>query len=222
MNPELQAKYNSLPEDVKKAIDSSDVPLKLQAIGKRHNLQIDKIGILEGEVAAVMLGINHPDNLVDTIESALEVSTAEAMAITVEINTEIFLSIRQSLMSMHEAAETSAEESAAPTPAPTPASSPIPSKPAVEEPMSSREDILAGIENPEPAIHPISAVDQTIPGPAMRAEITPADKAAATSFIAGKLTETMTQPPQKAVFEEKKVPEKPKTYTADPYREPIM
>ncbi len=212
-----------LPNDVLAAIEDVNVAQKIKNIGIKYQLHLDQVGVLSTEIDSVMRGVVHPDEFVARIEEALGISTETAIDIATDVNIEIFLSIRQSLMSMHEAEE-AAEDVTAPVsaPAPIPAQPPAPQKQAQEELTSSREDILAGIENPEPAIHPISAVDQTIPGPAMRTEVTPADKVAATSFINGKLTETVTRPPQKAIFKEKKAPEKPNTYKADPYREPIM
>src|SRR5437868_2887280 len=103
MNPELKNKYDSLPNDVKQAIDSSDVALKLEDLGKKYDLHMDQIGILEEEVGKVMLGITHPDEFVDVIEQKLNIDTDKAIALTTDVNMEIFLSIRESLIKMHDA-----------------------------------------------------------------------------------------------------------------------
>jgi hypothetical protein len=220
--------FDSLPKEAKSALTSNSIYDAYKRIAQENGLSIEKMGALSEVVTLTIMSLLPREELVGNLEKALGINNARAVTLATSINNLIFLKLREIMQEEMRRSELETEDeqvkpSSSVSIDSASAPSPTPQKPAQEEPTSSREDILAGIENPEPAIHPISAVDQTIPGPAMRAEITPADKATATSFITGKLTETMTQPPQKAVFEveQKKAPEKPKNYSADPYREPI-
>lgn len=71
---------------------------------------------------------------------------------------------------------------------------------------TNRASILSEIENPTPTTQPISIADQTISGPAAQKEVV-------TDLVASKLATTVTIPSQPV--------EKPKSYAADPYREPL-
>lgn len=226
ISPELvQNKLDAVPEDVREQVTSEEVAQTLTEIGKSHALHIDQQGILDEETLYIMLGVENPDNFIGTLQNRLGIDEGKAISIARDINEKVFLRIRQSLMAMHEE-EKEAEEAPAPAPTSAPAQATAPSlapqipQPAPED-TSAREDILADIENPTRAVHPISAADQGIPRPAPKTEITPEDKATAANFIAGKLSQTVSVPPQKAVFEEKKASEKPKGYSTDPYREPL-
>ena len=72
----------------------------------------------------------------------------------------------------------------------------------------SKEDILAEIERPSPARPTSSQPRQE-------------DHDAAHEFIGANLSGNVAMPAQKAQVEVKKVSEKPKNYSNDPYREPI-
>lgn len=223
ISPEIiQNKLDTVPEDVREQVTSDEVAQALSEIGKHHALHIDKQGILDEETLYIMLGIENPDNFVDKLQGRLGIDEGKAIAIARDINEKVFLRIRQSLMDMQEAEK--APETPAPSAAQVPTPPPVPrqDQAAPAEKISSREDILADIENPPPTIHPISSADQTIPGPAPKKEITIEDEVAAKNFVSGKLSGTVYVRPQKAVFEDKKPEEKPKSYPADPYREPIL
>jgi hypothetical protein len=202
MDQELIKKYSALPEDVKKAIESSDVSQKIQDIGRKYSLHMDQIGALDDEIGAVMTGAIHPDEFVDTIEEKLNIDTDKAISITTDVNLDIFQAIRESLMKMHGPEVQVVEK--------TPVSAPS------DLEATERQDILAEIENPTPTIHPISAADQTIAGPMMPKEMT-------TDLITGKLSGTVTIPSQKMTVPvenpAQNLPPKPRTYAADPYRE---
>ncbi len=222
ISPEIiQSKLDTVPEDVREQVTSDEVAQTPVEIGKAHALHIDKQGILDEETLYIMLGIENPNSFVDKLRSRLGIDEGKAISIARDINEKIFLRIRRSLMDMHEIEKASEVPEPPASQVPIPAPMPRP-EPAVTEKLSSREDILADIENPPPTIHPISSADQTIPGPAIKKEITLEDEVAAKNFVSGKLSGTVYVRPQKAVFEDKKPEEKPKSYPADPYREPIM
>jgi hypothetical protein len=205
MDQELKRKYDSLPGDLKRAIDSTEVPEKIRAIATKNGLHIDKIGILEEEVGLVMLGSAHMAEFVDRIEERLSISTEKAMDITTQVNLEIFLPIRESLMKI------SSEED-----------SPQVIETSNNEQQVSRDTIMAEIENPTPMRAPITV---ETPGPARPREIitTPQERqqTVVDNFIASKLSETVSIPSENIKAVNTKIPEKPKGYSADPYREPI-
>ena len=124
-----------------------------------------------------MLGIEHAEDFVENLENRLNITTDEAIELATEVNIEIFLPIKSSLMKMQ-----ATKTQPVPQPIPTTPSNP------------TREEVLAEIENPTPVQHPISSVPRT-------------PSATAHEFIAVKMTEPASMPPQK--------------YTADPYREPL-
>jgi hypothetical protein len=203
--------YRELSDKEKDFIGSEEFTKTLNTIGRDNNLKLDQIGKLGDGIFLMLLGLMKSSELESYVKKELDIDNTQLSKILSALNDQIIIPFRKVLaeealpenkVEGNESLQTNTEIST--------------------EKIGTREEILADIENPEPTIHPISRADQTIPGPARSAEITPEDKAAATSFIAGKLTTTITTPSQKAVFEEKQVPQKPKGYTADPYREPAV
>ena len=129
-----------------------------------------------------------------------EIAPSEAVVLTNDINEKIFLKIRKILID-------------------TPRI--LPEK-DIQTPEPTRDSILAEIENPTPSVHPITVADVPVSGPAMTREIvTETKETVAHDFIGSKLTETVALPSQKASVTLKAPEVKPKTYSADPYREAI-
>lgn len=102
--------FNKLPKDVQDAILSVNLRSKMQFITKKNNLHIDQAEALENETVFVMLGLEHPANLVANIAKNLEVSEEKAAAIAGNINDEIFLKIRESLKKIFEERKEEGEE----------------------------------------------------------------------------------------------------------------
>ncbi len=202
----LDKKIKTLPENIQQALYSPEIFENLRKIGERNKLHLDQLEILEDQIALVILGDIPSDDLVDNLEQKLQLGTEEAIKLAVDINEEIFLPIRESIKIESQDVSMAAE--------------PV-------EP--DKNAILSEIENPTPTIHPISAADQTVPGPAMQREvITEAPRPAAPAapapapaqpaqpkqaspqdFVANKLTQAQNSPAQKV------------KYSVDPYREPI-
>ncbi len=93
----LKARFEQLPEDVRKAIIATPWKDKLAQIASKHKLHIDQADRLGKETIIVMFGLDHPDNLIYNIAKNVEVSEEEATAIAEDLNNEIFLKIRESL-----------------------------------------------------------------------------------------------------------------------------
>ncbi len=98
----LRNQFNKLPKDIQDAILSVDLRSKMELITRKNNLHIDQAGDLENEVVFVMLGLEHPGNLVSNIAKDIEVSEEKAEAIAGDLNREIFLKIRESLKKVFE------------------------------------------------------------------------------------------------------------------------
>ena len=93
----LKARFEQLPEDIRKAIIATKWEYKLGQISDKHNLHIDQAGHLGEETVIVMFGLEHPENLVANIVRHVEVSEEKAEAIAEDLNREIFLKVRESL-----------------------------------------------------------------------------------------------------------------------------
>lgn len=93
----LKARFEQLPDDVRKAIIATPWKDKLAQIASKHRLHIDQADSLGKETIIVLFGLDHPDNLVYNIAKNLEVSEEKAEAIAEDLNREIFLKVRESL-----------------------------------------------------------------------------------------------------------------------------
>ncbi|HEU5114503.1 MAG TPA: hypothetical protein VFT82_01920 [Candidatus Paceibacterota bacterium] len=212
----------ALPEAAREFVYSDEFSTQLNQIGKDNGLLIDKIGILDDEIFLAVCGLKPVANFIDNITKSLGIGSAAAQKIGDDVNRTIFLKIREKMGEPGEMKTNNPAPVAAPTPEvapPTPAEVSMPEVPA-------KEDILAEIENPTPTVHPISAADQTLPGPAIPRQVfpEPAKDPVSKEFVAGKLTESVAMPTQKAVPTPNPAPAPApaqKKYSVDPYREPI-
>lgn len=98
----LKNQFKKLPKDIQDAILAVDLRSKMQFITKKNNLHIDQAEALENEAVFVMLGLEHPSNLVANIAKHVEVSGEKAEAIEEDLNREIFLKVRESLKKIFE------------------------------------------------------------------------------------------------------------------------
>lgn len=98
---QLKELYQKLPQDLKDVYFSIDSANVLQAIGKKYNLAIDKIGELADETGFVMLGLTKPKDYIANLTSRLGVSSDVSRQIADEINQQIFAKVRESLKKIH-------------------------------------------------------------------------------------------------------------------------
>lgn len=98
----LRNQFKRLPKDLQDAILALDLRAKMQFITKKNNLHIDQAGALENETVFVMLGLEHPDDLIYNIAKHMEVSKQKAEVIAEDLNREIFLKVRDSLKKIFE------------------------------------------------------------------------------------------------------------------------
>ena len=98
----LEEKYRNIPDDVRKAISSTEVNKKLKSIVDKYKLQFDEGEELTKEIGYVMLGLKSPDYFVRNIQNATDLSQEKAKEIVKEVNEIIFKDIKESLREIHD------------------------------------------------------------------------------------------------------------------------
>jgi hypothetical protein len=119
-----------LPQELRDAITAIDYPEKLQTITKNNKLMIDQAGNLETETTLVLLGLEPLTDYVSNLVNNVGLSKDQALVVAHDVDELIFKNVRDTLRAINEAA-IAAENEAIKTPG-TP----------------SKEETLAGIENP--------------------------------------------------------------------------
>lgn len=99
---QIEARLAELPEDVRNAVLSADLPAQLQEIGRRNNLHIDQIGKLQDETMLVMLGFFGLDQFDEQLTEQLGISPEAATALAQDVSTTIFVPIRESMKGLIE------------------------------------------------------------------------------------------------------------------------
>ncbi|MFY9462457.1 MAG: hypothetical protein WAP51_04630, partial [Candidatus Sungiibacteriota bacterium] len=97
-------RYESLPDDLKEALMGVSTADAIYEIGRKANLNIEKMGALAEEVGLIILGFVPSANFISDLKTALGVNEEKATEIASEINERVFLSIRESLKRLHGAA----------------------------------------------------------------------------------------------------------------------
>lgn len=103
---EIREKIASLPPDVQKFLYSPEMHTLMQQIGGKHQLHIDQIGEMEGEVVAAMIGIEDIQKLPENLAEELKIDAVKSQALVKEINEQVFLKIRGSMKKTYEANKT--------------------------------------------------------------------------------------------------------------------
>lgn len=194
---ERASAFDRLPPNIKAFLMSDESISQFQEIGKQFHLNIELVGILGNAITLVVLGMLAPSDFEEEIRNSLHVSSSDAAAISKVANEKVFLKIREGMQQSAPVSEVNLVPSSV---------------------QPTREDILAGIEDPTPAVYPISAAVPPTP-PARPSDDHSQDQATAQTiqnaaaqevahdFIGGKLAEPVSLPTKKT--------------TVDPYREPI-
>lgn len=94
----IDERFANLPKDVQDAIASSPYQNALLEIGKKNNLNMDKMGILDNITTKMMLGVVHPEEYSLKISSALGISKENGDMIATDVNEKILKNIRNSLI----------------------------------------------------------------------------------------------------------------------------
>lgn len=98
---QITEKYNSLPKDVRSAIESAEVSKKVSALAQKYKLHIDMADELSDEVGLVMLGLTHPQDFMGNLKRRLEIPEDMARDLVADINEQIFSPIKESLKKIH-------------------------------------------------------------------------------------------------------------------------
>ena len=112
---QLREIYKNLPEEIKDALDSVELLDLIEEIGKKFHLHIDQQGKISNEIGLMLFGITRPENFIDKLIKAVELTPEVAGEITKELNTKIFFPIRKSIERVHSTASQNAYH-AAPAP----------------------------------------------------------------------------------------------------------
>ncbi len=158
----IKEKFDTLPDDIKKAINEANLPERVEKISKKNDLLIDQTSDLYMEIFLAMLGIEPLADLTKNISKNVAVSAATALAISKDVNTEILLPIRESLEKIQLPQEEDVTDGE---------SSQIP----------ERDEILRDIENPQPVAERAPIID-----PERELET----RAAAETFVESKISAT--------------------------------
>lgn len=97
LDQQLADQFEKLPLVVQKAIQSSDVKKRLQALATTHQLHLDKWQMLENEVMLTLLGFQQIEQLEKNIKNEVGVAEDAARALAQDISKTVFEPIREEL-----------------------------------------------------------------------------------------------------------------------------
>jgi len=97
----LSGYYEKLPDNVKNVLAAPDLKDRLLKISQKSGLRADAAAGLEDEVAMVLLGLEHPNDLMQNLKQNISVDRPTLQRIVGDINREILRPIRKSLISLH-------------------------------------------------------------------------------------------------------------------------
>ena len=92
--------YDRLPDPVKDAIFEETTVDKIQAIGKKHGLLLDKMGNLAEEVGYVMLGLISAKEFPEYIMNTCGIPAEKAGEIITDLNRDVFLPIQEHIFAV--------------------------------------------------------------------------------------------------------------------------
>ncbi|KKS44806.1 MAG: hypothetical protein UV08_C0015G0006 [Parcubacteria group bacterium GW2011_GWA2_42_18] len=98
----MKERYEVLPQEVQKAIMSSDYQNTLIELGKKHNLNIEQLGILERETTMVLFGVIKTSEYAGELTRELNIGGERTNKLVADVNEKVFLPIRESLKIMFE------------------------------------------------------------------------------------------------------------------------
>ncbi len=243
---QLQDRFETLPDDVKKALASAEIGNALERIAQKHSLHIDQMGELNAQTTFIMLGLSPRTGYAQSLIDGLDITEEKARTIIEDINREIFEPIRTSLETIHRGVAVKDIEEDTDNEQHMPSreellqeiENPIPTIPRQNTPVHIEvTPSLATVPTPEPPSTPVTGptTSQEIPPQQkttsplvspMALTIPPADLPAITpeqtpSILEQKLMGTMRLAPETTIEKDKPVlPQKPPT-PLDPYRESV-
>jgi hypothetical protein len=94
---QYKKQYSVLPPVIKDFMAKEETIEKILDIGKKYNLHIDQLQILNEEVGLVLHGLEKPGNFINNLRKYLGLSEDIANLITYDLNQQIFAEIRGEL-----------------------------------------------------------------------------------------------------------------------------
>lgn len=140
----IQQQFASLPASIQDVITNSNWEESLRAIVQKYNLHVDQGASIEDQTLLTMLGFATPDEYVGNLVEHANIPRSKALAVATDVEKQIFQKIRDRLVG-----ESEEEEQ------PVPQNKPYkdeesPNESNEPEEVISRDEILEGIEHPEP------------------------------------------------------------------------
>lgn len=100
--PQIEERYEKLPEVLKEAMFSPENADLMFEVGKKFGLTLDKIGYMAEETGYVILGFTKPVEFIKQLEENLDIDSEKAEEIAAEINHRVFLPLREALKQAHQ------------------------------------------------------------------------------------------------------------------------
>ncbi|MEK7606446.1 MAG: hypothetical protein AAB458_02550 [Patescibacteria group bacterium] len=97
-NKVIQNRLAELPESVRSAIAHINYPQQVQNLMQRFQLRLDQAGIVDREIMLVLLGMEHPDILLNNLVREGGIARDVATQIVNDLNENIFKAIKQDLV----------------------------------------------------------------------------------------------------------------------------
>lgn len=94
---QIRERFESLPDDMKAVISSSDTASLIQTIGTQYGLRIDAIGALVEYSGLIMLGLIKSEEFVDALVRETGVDREKAANMALDVDTQVFSQVRNSL-----------------------------------------------------------------------------------------------------------------------------
>jgi hypothetical protein len=229
---EFQDYIETLPPELKQAINSVDYAQKLQEIVKNNKLMIDQAGKLEAETTLVIAGIEPLDKYLKNLVTNVGLSKIQASVVAHDVNELIFKNIRESLKKINDYL---LEEDKALEEKQNELKNQTTEKetPKIEDVQKEMSDMGIELrENTLPEIAPKIDVPMTQNNTQKIVEPIHENIPPVKNIVETKMTENITIPKKDVIVEEKsKLPNKFQPNTnqpssekkgGDPYREPII
>lgn len=93
--------FYKLPPEIKDVVAASATTEHLWKIGQKHNLHIDKVGIMTDIAFDVMMGIIASKNFVAELQKELGISALDASVIARDIDENVFKPIKNTMVSLY-------------------------------------------------------------------------------------------------------------------------
>lgn len=138
LTQDLKKQFDSLPPELQRAISGIDLSEKLQEIVKKHRLMIDQAGKLEIETVLVLFGLERLEKYIKNLTDNVGLSNIQAAEVAHDVNEVIFKGVREILKKINDgiAEQEKAEDKV------------IKDNRISKDGNPTKEDVLAGIENP--------------------------------------------------------------------------